>query len=66
MIPAAPLIEMAVGLLLTGTGCVWLARIGLRTRKPDPSSWIDARITAERDPGRRAAWRTIRDPKGDL
>lgn len=25
MIPAAPLIEMAVGLLLTGTGCIWLA-----------------------------------------
>lgn len=26
-----------------------------------PRAWIAARITAERDPGRRAAWRIIRD-----
>lgn len=28
--------------------------------RPDPRAWIDARIAAEPDPGKRAAWRIIR------
>lgn len=59
MIPTVPLIEIAIGLTLIGAGSIWAALIA--TSKPDPNAWIDARIAAERDPGRRNAWRTIRD-----
>lgn len=32
-----------------------------RKQPADPRAWIDQRITNERDPGKRASWRTIRD-----
>lgn len=32
----------------------------------DPRAWIDQRIAAETDPGKRAAWRDIRDREEEL
>lgn len=59
-----------VACALIGGGWVFLAAVGEnvsrwirdRRRQPaDPRARIDQRIAAERDPGRRTAWRMIRD-----
>jgi hypothetical protein len=52
------LIYAAVGFIAAGTALVTLAN--RRARKPDPLAWIDDRIAAERDSGRRTSWRMIR------
>ncbi|WP_147980457.1 hypothetical protein [Streptomyces sp. MS191] len=54
-----------VWLLLAATTAISAALLKLgRHLNQKPSSWIDQRIAAERDPGRRAAWRAIRDTRG--
>lgn len=59
MIYLAPFVLVApIFLLLAGE------RVSNRIRNRRQASreaWIDARIAAERDPARRAAWRTIRN-----
>lgn len=36
-----------------------------RRRQDVRRTWINRRISAERDPGRRTAWRTIRDHQSE-
>ncbi|MFG3660291.1 hypothetical protein [Streptomyces sp. NPDC047706] len=67
-IPAGLLITAAAFLLLFGE---YIAdRIDARRTAAAEQAWrdlVDARIRAERDPARRAAWRMIRNDRlGDL
>ena len=54
-------------LAVFGVMAVWQSfRPRVRSVDADPRAWINGRIAAERDPGKRAAWRDIRDnPKED-
>lgn len=40
-------------------------QLAARRTQGDRRTWINRRISAERDPGRRTAWRTIRDHQSE-
>lgn len=65
---ATPIVATIDGLIIGALGflAVFGERVSDQRRAQQRRDRYDARISAETDPGRRAAWRTIRDNEGEL